>query len=120
MITKIVLTERVPGLNGDDGLIRENYHAAKKRKTKLKILMLEQTGNRHKGKVEVTYTRYAVQLMDWDNHGASFKHIGDALQSAKIIKEDKPSVLVDFNPRQVKVQTRKEQRIEIIIKDRND
>ena len=55
--------------------------------------------------------------MDWDNFSASFKHIGDALVKAGVIQDDNPQIIVDFLPKQVKVSKRKQQRVEIIIKD---
>jgi flavoprotein len=54
--------------------------------------------------------------MDWDNFAASFKHIGDALVSNKVIKDDKPGVVVQFLPEQIKCK-RVEQKVVIIIED---
>ena len=79
MKTRIVISERVPGLNGDDGLIREHYRPAKIRKDRYHIMCLSQRNIRHKGRVTVHFIRHTIELMDWDNMCASFKHIGDSL-----------------------------------------
>jgi hypothetical protein len=54
--------------------------------------------------------------MDWDNFAASFKHIGDSLVAAGVIIDDKPSIIIQFLPQQIKSKI-KEQRVEIIITD---
>ncbi len=119
MTTYIILEELVHGLNGDEGLMREHMRIAKvmEKKRRYLILIMESTRNRHKGKVEITYIRRTTRLMDWDNHCASFKHIGDALVKAGVIIDDKPSVVVKFIPEQVKVATRKEHQTIIRIED---
>jgi len=116
MITEIYLKGLIPGLNGTDGLIRENHWKAIKRRELYKVLIRSQTTNRHKGKVIIKYIGYKSILMDWDNFAASFKHIGDALVSNKIIKDDKPAVVVQFLPEQIKCK-RIEQKVVIIIED---
>lgn len=110
------LTCKVPGLNGSDGLIREHYRKAKERKVRYLILLLHQNQTRFKGKVEITYTRYTTRLMDWDNHCASFKHLGDALVKIGIIEDDNPNIIVKFDPKQVRVKHRIEEFIKIEIK----
>lgn len=117
METTITIFSKVPGLNGDDGLIREHFHARKKRIKNLELEIKASSMNKHKGPVRITFTRHACQLMDWDNHCASFKNIGDALKNCKTIVDDKPSIVRVFRPRQVKVSTREEQRITIYIED---
>lgn len=117
MITVIKIKGVIPGLNGDKGLIREHWATAKKSRTKYKVLMMEQSRNRHKGRVRIEYNAFAVELKDWDNHAASFKHLGDALVDAKIIKDDKPSIVIRFITDQIKVDTKKEERVQIIITD---
>ena len=117
MITKLIIKGIVPGLNGKDGLIREHWRKATRRKDLYYALLKSQTNNKHTGKVIIRYIGYKLALMDWDNFTASFKHLGDALVKAKIIKDDKPSIVVQFLPDQIKVNKRIEQRIEIIIED---
>lgn len=116
MQTTIVIEGIVHGLNGKDGLIREHYRTSKKKKEKYKALFLEQTSNRHAGKVTIEYIGYKSVLMDWDNFAASFKHLGDSLVSAGIIKDDNPSIIVEFMPTQIKSK-RINQRCVIKIKD---
>ena len=116
MITEVVIKGVIPGLNGKQGLIREHFRNAKKRRDLYKVLIRSQTNNRHKGKVIIRYIGYKTILMDWDNFAASFKHIGDALVSNKVIKDDKPAVVIQFLPEQIKCK-RVEQKVIIIIED---
>jgi len=111
------LTCKVPGLNGDDGLIREHYRSAIARKDMYYILLLSQKQPKLKGSVKVIYTRYTTSLMDWDNHCASFKYLGDSLVKIGIIEDDNPNVIKEFIPKQVKVKTKKEEMITIEIKE---
>ena len=116
MRTVITIKGIVPGLNGKHGLIREHFRNAKKRKNLYTILCREQNPNKHPGKVIIHYIGYKSILMDWDNFSASFKHIGDALTDLGVIVDDKPSIVVQFLPEQIKCK-RIEQRVEIIIED---
>jgi len=54
--------------------------------------------------------------MDWDNFSASFKHIGDALVDLGVIQDDKPSIVTQFLPQQIKSK-RIDQKVVIIIED---
>ncbi len=116
MRTEVTIKGVIPGLNGKQGLIREHFRNAKKRRDLYKVLIRAQTNNRHKGKVIIRYIGYKTILMDWDNFAASFKHIGDALVSNKVIKDDKPAVVIQFLPEQIKCK-RVEQKVVIIIED---
>lgn len=104
MKTIIELPYVLPGLNGPEGLIRQHHRAAKRTKTKLWAEICAQTRDRHPGKVTITYTRASVQAPDWDNLAASFKHIGDALVQAGVIKDDKPRIVTEFRPRYAKAK----------------
>ena len=106
---------KVPGLNGSDGLIRQHYHSAKKLKNRIYLEILSQKREVFSGKVSITYTRYSVVEPDIDNLCASFKHIGDSLVKAGIIKDDKPSIIADFIPRYGKAKNNAEQRATITI-----
>ena len=117
MKTIIVIPEIVPGLNGSDGLIREHYHAAKKRKARYSMLCISQKKGSHKGRVTIHFIRYTIKLMDWDNMAASFKHIGDSLVKANIIQDDKPSIIKPFIPDQIKVSKLADQKSVVIIED---
>lgn len=110
-----------PGLNGPDGLMREHKYIGKvkKRKQDLYYLLRDQKNKMKLLKinepVKVTFIRYCLQYMDWDNACASFKHIGDALVKSNVLSDDNPGIIQDFVPKQVKVKHQKEQRIEVII-----
>lgn len=113
----IEIAETAPGLNGSDGLIREHYHAKRKRKERYMWLIRQQKPKKHKGKVVLTYTRQCVRKMDWDNLAASFKLFGDALVDLGIIEDDNPDVIVEFNPRWKKAKGYKTEKTIIEIKD---
>tara|TARA_Y100000592_G_scaffold28829_2_gene45910 strand:+ start:3848 stop:4219 length:372 start_codon:yes stop_codon:yes gene_type:complete len=118
LITKITFPGIVHGLNGSHGLIREHYRTAKKKKIKYKQMIMDQTSNKHTGKVIIEYTGYKSRFMDWDNFAASFKHIGDSLVAAGVITDDKPSIIVQFIPKQIKCKM-VDQRVEVTITDYN-
>ncbi len=118
----LTINELIPGLNGDKGLMRSHWTKIKKTKQHYKHIISTHLQNgsihRHPGKVKITYTGHKSILMDWDNFCASFKHIGDALVDSKIIIDDKPSIVVQFAPQQIKCK-RKEQKVVITIEDFN-
>lgn len=102
----IKLNRLTEGMNGTDGLIRQHFYAAKRVKESIRLEILSQRPAGHQpmqGPVRVVYTRYCHAFMDWDNAGASFKHIGDGLVAGGIIADDNPGVLAEFVPRQVKI-----------------
>lgn len=94
-----------PGLNGKAGLIRAHW-ATRRREAEVvtKLLRAAWDGTVLPGPVEVDYTRFYSRLpMDWDNAGASFKLIGDALVELGVIPDDGPEVIRAFRPHQIKV-----------------
>jgi len=117
MKTEITIHEKVPGLNGSDGLIREHFHSARKRKQRYAFTMMSQTKNQHRGAVKINFTRYGTRLMDWDNVCASFKHLGDALVACGIIADDNARIVKKFYPHQVKIRSRIDQKSTIEIED---
>lgn len=110
----------VAGLNGDKGLMRSHWSNTKKQKDLYQMIIAdhvrENKVRRHEGKVTIQFIGYKSVLMDWDNFCSSFKHIGDALVKSKIIVDDKPSVVIQFIPQQIKCK-RVEQKVIVIIKD---
>lgn len=117
----IVFDFLIPGMNGRDGLMRSHWTGMKTFKNKLKIIILSQKNRvSFKGCVSIEWVRYTTMLMDWDNHCASFKHVGDSLVDCGIIKDDKPSVIVSFLPNQVKARKHSEQKCVCIIKELKD
>jgi len=116
----IVIDGLVAGLNGSDGLMRSHWSDTKKKKDLYKFIigdhLRENKARKHEGKVTVQYIGYKSILMDWDNFCSSFKHIGDALVEKEIISDDKPAIVVQFIPQQIKCK-RDEQKVIIIIKD---
>lgn len=116
METVIIIEGLIAGLNGSDGLMQEHYSKGIKKKKKYQAIIRSQTRNRHLGQVSITYIGYKSVLMDWDNFAASFKYIGDSLVKTKVIVDDNPKIVRPFIVQQIKCK-RKDQRVEIIIKD---
>jgi len=116
MKTVIIIKGLIAGLNGKDGLMREHFRSGIRKKEKYQKLIKEQTSNRHKGKVSITYIGYKSVLMDWDNFAASFKYLGDSLVKTGVIVDDNPKIVRPFIIQQIKCK-RIDQRVEIIIED---
>lgn len=116
----LVINGLVAGLNGDKGLMRSHWSNTKKQKDLYQLIikdhLRENKVRKHTGKVTIHYVGYKSVLMDWDNFCSSFKHIGDSLVESGIITEDKPSVVVQFIPHQIKCK-RVDQKVVVIIKD---
>lgn len=110
----------VAGLNGDKGLMRAHWSNNKKQKDLYKLIINQhlQEGKikKHEGQVSIQYIGYKSVLMDWDNFGASFKHIGDSLVKCGILVDDNPKIVTQFIPQQIKC-IRAEQKVIVIIKD---
>lgn len=119
MTSLYTIMQRVPGMNGKNGLLREHWSNRKKRKDSIKLEFLSQRQNKpkHTGKVVITYINYyATHPMDWDNFCSSFKLIGDSLTDLGTISDDSPKIVVGFIPKQIKCN-KIDQRIEIVIED---
>jgi len=116
MKTVIIIKGIIPGLNGEDGLMREHFSKGIKKKKKYQKLIRDQTKNKHKGQVSITYIGYKSVLMDWDNFAASFKYLGDSLVKTGVIIDDNPKIVRPFRVQQIKCK-RIDQRVEIIIED---
>lgn len=114
--TKITLTGVFSGLNGSKGLMRhwvQSYSVKKKIIERIKALK----GIGFKGQIQVVYTRFSSQLMDWDNLGSTAKFPMDALIAAGIIEDDSPKFITEFTMKQEKCR-KKDQRIEILIQQK--
>ena len=117
MNQKITIHDLPPGLNGKGGLKRMHHHQYAKIRDSWHYKILAEKPRKHKDGVRVVYTRHSVRRMDLDNVGASFKVVGDALESTGVIKDDSPEILTELVLRSKKVSKRKQQRIEIEIED---
>jgi hypothetical protein len=114
----VTLPRLLPGLNGKNGLIRQNFRAAGKVKDELlewaKGQRLPTFGDE---RVTVVCTRhYCGSPMDFDNAAASFKYLLDALVKAGVIKDDGPKIIEAMTFRQVRCRTKKEHRMTVEIK----
>lgn len=110
----ITLAGLSPGLNGKDGLMREHFREVTKRRNSYRARLENMKVPKFNCQIQVTFTRHTCRLMDWDNAGASFKSIGDALRIAGVIIDDSPLWIVNFIPKQVKCR-RADQKMEILI-----
>ena len=117
LCTVIKIPYCMPGLNGDKGLMRAHFHTVKKQKQELATIIASQTKNKHLGYVNIEFSRFAHRLMDWDNHCASFKHVGDSLKDCKVIIDDNPKIVKHFNPLQFQIKMAEEEYMIVKITD---
>lgn len=87
------------------------YSYKKKAENQLIWEIKSQTKKHFDVPVAVTFQRHAVTLLDWDNMGASFKLIGDALRKAGVIKDDDTEHIKKFYPEQYKVKHYNDEKI---------
>ncbi len=93
---RIVVPQLAPGLNGDNGLKRMHWKKYMKVRDRWVWLVRQQNPAKHPGKVTIRYTRKSTAMMDPDNVGASFKVIGDALETLGVIENDSFDIITDF------------------------
>lgn len=116
-VVRITLPFLTPGMNGPEGLIREQFNSRGKRLDAITMLLKAARPRGFEaisGPIEVVYIRYSTRLMDWDNACASFKHIGDALQHAKYLTDDSPKVIEEFTPMQFKTKAGNEKTVVLL------
>ncbi len=117
-VEQVIKVDKLPpGLNGDDGLINLHWTDYRDLKRKWVQYIFAQQPQRHAGKVSINYTRVSTRPMDWDNLGASFKVIGDALEANDVIINDSPEIVNPFTIDWQKADTMREQGVIIEIKD---
>lgn len=113
----ISIDKLLPGLNGNDGLIRQSHFKA----TKVKAALLEDVKSGNHGtfgraRVKIICTRYYCgTAMDFDNASASFKYLVDSIVKAGIIYDDGPKTIEEWTVKQVSVKSRKFQKMEVEI-----
>lgn len=113
----IIINKLPPGLNGSDGLKNMHYHQYSNKKKRWVWLVKEQNPKKHTGRVRVRFTRVSVRMMDFDNVGASFKFVGDALERCGVIVNDSPEYLTELILGWEKANSQKQQHIKIEIED---
>lgn len=109
--------ELPPGLNGSNGLMQMHWSKYRKLKERWLWLIKSEKPAVHEGMVEIRFTRYSTAPMDYDNLGASFKPIGDALEDCGIIEDDSPNTINKLILQWKKALSRKEQGVTIEIED---
>lgn len=92
-----------PGLNSKNGLIRQHWSQRNKMKKLYANYLIPQIKTKFNTKVKIIYTRFSTHPMDYDNHGASFKLIGDALKDLNVIPDDNPKYISKLILKQKKV-----------------
>lgn len=121
MITrKIWIDFLPPGLNGPKGLMRMHHQAYRRLKEKTWALMFEALAGvtpYEFTRARITYTRYGIKLMDFDNMGASFKPVGDALVRLGVFADDSPKYITQLILKQTRVASYDTQGIEILIEE---
>ena len=117
MRTEITFKGKVPGMNGADGLIRMHWRKRNKLRDQYVWLVKELTKNRHPGPVKLTLTRYSSGVaMDYSNLVSTGKLTVDSLVIAKVIIDDKDSIIQKQEYFQVKCK-KDEQKTVIVIED---
>ena len=109
---------RPPGLNGKDGLMRMHWGQVEREKESAILRLSAALGRRRPrfDRCRIRYTRFygaANHEMDWDNFGASFKLLGDALVKTKVLPDDGPRFVRSLDLRQACVRRRKEEGVRI-------
>ncbi|HSH24978.1 MAG TPA: hypothetical protein VLA13_05515 [Massilibacterium sp.] len=117
MKQSIIINELAPMLNGKNGLKRMHWTKYKKVRDMWTWLIRAEKPQKHSGKVIISFTRFSTAQPDWDNLYASFKVIGDSLETLGIIKDDSMDIVTDLDANWKKVSKRKHQRTEITIED---
>lgn len=114
---KVSINKLLPGLNGKDGLIRQSHFKATKVKAGLlELVKAGRHGTFGQARVKIICTRYYCGMaMDFDNASASFKYLVDAIVKAGIIYDDSPKTIEEWTVRQVSVESRKLQKMEVEI-----
>lgn len=103
---------RPPSLNGPKGLMNMHWAQRKKFKENLYYYVKSKIGQLPRDKqvfitpVKVQIINYAVTLSDWDNLASRFKTFGDALVKAKMLKDDSPKFVHEFEMIQERVKHR--------------
>jgi len=115
-ILTIEINELSPGLNGKQGMLNMHWTKYTAVKKKWLILVMEQTRRKIEAPVALVYERFMTKQMDWDNLGASFKVVGDALVKAGVLMDDSPDIIKTFTLKQHLVRRPKDQRIRLTIK----
>lgn len=82
---------------------------------RIKTEIRKQTTEKFDKPVAVTFQRYCVRPLDWDNMGSSFKFIGDGLVELGIIQDDDIKHIVKYFPEQYKVAHYDEEKLIIKI-----
>ena len=113
----ISIDRLLPGLNGNDGLIRQSHFKATKVKAGLfELVKAGRYGTFGQERVKIICTRYYCgTAMDFDNASASFKYLVDAIVKAGIIYDDSPKTIEEWTVRQVSVKRRVLQKMEVEI-----
>ena len=116
MRQKIRINALPPSLNGKDGLMRMHWTKLVTLKKDWVLHILAVNPQNHEGGVKIRFTRLSTVPMDFDNIGASFKLVGDALVKNGVIKDDSPSIVTELVLRWKKA-SRKQQGVLIEIED---
>lgn len=103
-----------PSLNGNNGLLRMHWTKRKSIKEKFHYLIKNQKPKKIEDKCILTMVNYYIMPSDWDNMISRLKIIADVLVDMEIIKDDNPSVIIDFIPKQVRVCKKLDVRLEFI------
>lgn len=111
----IFINELPPMLNGENGIDRMHWTQREKVRKAWIALVAAENLKRHKGTVNIRFTRKSVQVPDPDNVAAGFKFVGDALVANDVIEDDSFDVIDNFDVRWEKADTYRSQGVRIEI-----
>ena len=114
MKQQITIFELPPMMNQ---LIRMNRWKYGELRDKWEWLIRAEKPAKHTGRVNIRLTRVSTRTPDPDNVAASFKFIGDALESLGVIADDSFNTIVDLTARWEKADSMDGQGVKIEIED---
>lgn len=113
-----------PGLNGSGGLMRLHWRAQGAQKLAVCRAIFDAIGPSTppmREPVVLQYTRATTgRRHDWDNLGASFKFVGDALVTMGLLSDDSTREIIRFTTVAKPVSTRAEQGTGVYLRTASD
>ena len=112
----VVFTGRVPGNNGEGGLLRMHWSRRQKLLSQYEWVVAAARLERMPGPVRLELVRYSTGCpMDYDNLVSTGKLLVDALVRCGVLPDDTPAVIAERVYRQERAAGKGYQRTEIIL-----
>jgi len=102
-VTEIIFPGRLPGNNGDDGLLRMNHFQYTALRNKLQYVVMAHRPRQHKGPVRLELIRHSTGVpMDDENLSSTGKIPIDAIVRAGVLPDDNPAIITERDYTQTK------------------